>query len=231
MEKKLPSLVMVALAIALLGAPADAGKISRAAPCLINLDFNGQYRPESPQSAYAGPLATGAANDVWNSVGQSGWPLKPHNLDNTRTSFVYADGSPVPGLTVRVQNLGQYWTHTAAPNHKPGFTAQAMIDFIYSDYGEGVVTLTRVPAGRYDVLVYGCGGSSRPPTYILRKNGVSLGTKGVGDSPTACAQTTWQEDVQYVVFRGVEVNEDDRLELRSVEEKRVLSAVQLVPRP
>ena len=103
----------------------------------------------------------------------------------------------------------------------PGAWSNGSSDPMYATYlypfdgGNITVTLTNLPAGTYDVYVYGHGSdqngvypdNNMNGVYQLSTGGVDYGTQTTSTSGTGWSSPIWQEGQQYVTaFRGVTVN-------------------------
>ncbi len=190
-------------------------------------------------SPYVGPLAFGGSTDRWNSAAVSAWPLTPESLNNSRSSLVYSDGSPLgPQASIQVQGLGQYWDAYAHGPSQFGLKKRAFETWSYSDLPEpGLVTLSGLAAGNYDVVAYS------PPTIpsfqtayrvrVQRGDGRILyqteaqATSAVNDDQKL---TDWREGVQFVLFRDISLTESDQLVIQIENGKKHFSALQLIPK-
>jgi Bacterial Ig domain/Immunoglobulin domain/Immunoglobulin I-set domain len=129
-------------------------------------------------------------NDFWNYYtrddGQGGW-LTLGAVSNLK----FVDGS-LSGAGVIVANAPGYWT---AGSSDPMFDG-----YIYPlDGGNASVVATNLAVGEYDFYVYGVDGQ-----YELTANGYSYGVKATTNA-FIVNPVNWQEGVQYVVFRGVQI--------------------------
>lgn len=163
-------------------------------PWLLNVNF-GLWTKKT------GPAAVGRmADDFWNPWESTG------NPDVTVSGLKLADGA-ASRVSMRVRNAGGSWNNR---------TGDGMYDsYIYpnSGLGDGVgdilVDLTGVPAGRYDLYLYGHGDpDGRPESdsmFTATVAGQTFGPAGTKASAGWKASDGMKEGFQYVVFRGVTV--------------------------
>jgi hypothetical protein len=156
---------------------------------LINVDFGA-----GPVTSKTGLAATGhTINDFWNFYtrddGHGGW-LSAGALSSLKTA---ENTSTAVGLAVM---------------NAPGAWGNGSDDPMYASYiypfngGNVTVTITNLPAGQYDLYVYG--GDSG---YQAAVGNTSYGAKSLpGNAPVN--PVVWQEGVHYVVFRNVSVGSD-----------------------
>jgi hypothetical protein len=160
------------------------GDLSKA---LINVDFGA-----GTSTTEAGPAVIGqSATDFWNFYsrddGYGNW-LGFGVLSNLKT----ADGGGTgAGLTV---------------GNAPGAWGNGSADAMYNSYiypfdgGNITVTLSNLPAGQYDLYVYGLDSS-----YQVVAGSADYGLKSLPNGPYV-NPVLWQEGLQYVVFRNVQVS-------------------------
>jgi anti-sigma regulatory factor (Ser/Thr protein kinase) len=138
-----------------------------------------------------GPAVVGNAGDVWNMHSHPFEPLA------TTPNLVWSDGSP-SGAGITVTNASGTWVS--------GSTDRMMNIYLYNFGGTAFFSVTNLPAGRYDVLVYGLGG---PDEEINTRFFVQSGSTRLGPRDTIPVQgwrtLTWREGLQYVRFRNVAV--------------------------
>ena len=162
---------------------------------LINVDFSGHQNPSV--RAKLGPAAVGqTAEDIWNLYsrddGQGGF-LSSAGLVN----LLAADGTPT-GADLGVRNAPGLWI-ASHPD--------AMMDsYLYPSHGEDmVVAATNLAAGQYDLYFYSHGLLDEENSQIH----VRVGRKEYGARLTAVSSNwqsfPWQEGVQYVLFRELEI--------------------------
>lgn len=165
-------------------------------PWLLNVNF-GLWTKKT------GPAGAGrSADDFWNP-----WEITG-NPDATVSDLKLADGS-TSRVSMRVRNAGGTWNNR---------TGDGMYDsYIYPNSGLGdgvgdmVVDLSGVPAGRYDLYLYGhADPEGRPESnsmFTAKVAGQTLGPLGTKASAGWKASDGWKEGAQYVVFRGVTIPE------------------------
>ncbi len=154
---------------------------------ILNVDFgNVTVTPVA-----VGPAVVGNAGDVWNMHSHPFEPLA------TTPNLVWSDGSP-SGAGITVTNASGTWVS--------GSTDRMMNIYLYNFGGTAFFSVTNLPAGRYDVLVYGLGG---PDEEINTRFFVQSGSTRLGPRDTIPVQgwrtLTWREGLQYVRFRNVAV--------------------------
>jgi len=168
-------------------------------PQPFNIDF-GSGAP-SPQ---VGPAAAGHAGDYWNTVSVG-------NSDHhTESDLKFAGGGPSP-IEVEMINLGGgYGGHSAMGAKYP------MLDTINyptgNKGGNSTVILHSVPAGKYDIYIYGY--SENPlywGDYTLTVGTHEYGRKKTLQKKVAPGNTKWVEDSQYVKFANVKVGEGEEV--------------------
>jgi len=161
---------------------------------LFNVDFG--VGTTSPKVGFA---ATGQqTNDYWNLYtrddGAGGY-----RTFGAVSNLKWADGtSSTVGLTV-----------ANAPGAWHNGTADPMYDvYLYPLSGGNItVTVTNLPAGNYDLYLYGHGGpgvDTQNSVFEVVTGGTNYGTKATTTS-SSWTSPVWQEGVQYVVFREVSV--------------------------
>jgi len=156
----------------------------------MDVDFGG-----GDHTAEVGPAATGhTAGDFWNyytrNDAQGGW-LSFGYLSNLKT----VEGA-VTGVGLTVANAPGAWGLGSADD---------MYDsYIYPfDGGNVTVTVTNLDTAAYDFYIYGVDAS-----YELTVNGLSYGVKPL-PGVSAINPVVWQEGLQYVLFRAVQVTNGD----------------------
>jgi hypothetical protein len=161
---------------------------------LLNVDFG-----IGSSSAKVGPAAVGqSATDFWNLYSRddgNGGYRTFGEVDN----LVWADGTE-SSVDLTVENA-------------PGAWINGLDDPMYNVYiypfnsGDITVTVSSLPTGWYDIYLYGHGGpgaDSLNAIFEVEAGGTSYGTKATTTGPDWIS-STWQEGVQYVVFRGVSI--------------------------
>lgn len=162
------------------------------AESLLNLDFG-----TGSTSQKAGPAAVGqSAGDFWNLYSRddgAGGFRSFGGLANLK----WADGSASPiGLSVT----------NAAGAAGSGASDPMFGTYLYPqpDGNSPIqITLTQVPAGHYDLLLYGHGFSdTENGVFQVEGFGTDYGTKSIGTAPDWNADF-WREGVHYVRFADV----------------------------
>ncbi len=157
---------------------------------LININFGAHLSP-GMTGIKVGIAATGqSTNDFWNFYSrddsQGNWLV-----NGALPDLKYADGS-VSGAGLLVSNA-------------PGCWADGSSDAMYNTYaypfngGNITATVTNLPAGQYDLYVYGYDGN-----YQLTVGGTDYGIRRTYDLPIS-NPPVWQEGRQYALYRGVTV--------------------------
>jgi beta-lactamase regulating signal transducer with metallopeptidase domain/biopolymer transport protein ExbD len=170
---------------------------------IFNIDF-GVWRPN--ESKQTGAAAAGHEGDYWNAVGVA-W-----NNDHTETGLKFASGQPSP-IQVRMINLGGGWSNDGLM----GVKAPMLDTYNYpagNQGGNSYVILNGVPAGTYDLYIYG---HTRCPVgygdYTLTVGTHHYGRKITSNQSDAIENTTWVEGSQFVKFAGVKVASGDKAEI------------------
>lgn len=172
-------------------------------PQTFNIDF-GLWKPSpSPQT---GPAAAGRDGDFWNVV------AVPWNNAHTESGMKFATGDPSP-IRVEMINLGGAWTSGGGM----GVKAPMLDTFNYpanNRGGNASVILHQVPAGKYDVYIYG----HKPEPlyygdYTLTVGNHSYGRKSTFHEDDYGQNTEWVEGSQYVKFSGVKVVPGEKVEI------------------
>ncbi|HTI72237.1 MAG TPA: hypothetical protein VMF06_19835 [Candidatus Limnocylindria bacterium] len=148
--------------------------------------------------ARQGVAAVGLSDgDQWNLY-------SPHLPPAALTNLLFSDGLP-SGIGLSVSNAVGSWSNGASDE----------LGLYLYPYNKGNIDiqLSRVPPGKYDLVVYGHGGPQ-----LDRYNGIyTAATSGQRLGPLATStgsdwqQQGWAEGGQYVRFRGVIVGDDGRL--------------------
>lgn len=172
-------------------------------PQTFNIDF-GPWRPDP--SEQVGPAAAGRAGDYWNTVGV------PWNDAHTESDLRFATREPSP-IQVEMINLGGGWSNSG----QMGVKSPMLDNYNYpanNKGGDSKVILHRVPAGKYDVYVYGH--ATNPVyygDYTLTVGNRNYGRKTTSHELDAVENTKWVEGSQYVKFIGVSVASGEKLEI------------------
>ncbi|MDB6123148.1 MAG: Immunoglobulin I-set domain protein [Pedosphaera sp.] len=159
---------------------------------LINVDFG-----TGTTSTKTGFAATGnASDDFWNFYsrenGQGGW----RNL-GTVSNLKFANGT-VSSVGLTVANAAGYWDNGSSDPMYSGYIYPA-------DGANASVMTTNLAVGQYDFYIYGMDAQ-----YQLTVDADGYGTK-ITANPTIVNPVNWQENVQYVVFRGVQITNVDQV--------------------
>lgn len=155
---------------------------------ILNVDFHGVFLKE-------GQAAAGSSSaDAWNifavtnsSIANLAW----HNATNSH-------------IGIGVQGAGCTGTNN---------TGDAMLDsFLYSEADESItITLTNIPAGQYDLFVYGHGDTAGQNSYFdAAMFGHNFGVQWTS-TDEGWANNLWTAGDQYVVYPGVLVSSNQSL--------------------
>jgi beta-lactamase regulating signal transducer with metallopeptidase domain len=176
-------------------------ELADAKPQTFNIDFG----PSTP-SGQVGPAVAGQPGDYWNTVAV-GFD-DPH----TAKDLKFAGGAPSP-IEMEMVNLGGSWSSGGVMG-----VASPMLDTynypVGNKGGDSKVILRNVPAGRYQVYVYGHG-----PVplyygdYTLTVGRHNYGRKQTSPKADAIRNTIWVEGSQYVKFSNVTVAAGEEMEI------------------
>src|SRR5207249_2253125 len=164
------------------------------AQSLLNIDFG-----VGTSSAKVGFAAAGqSANDFWNLYsrddGSGGY-----RTFGAANNLKWADGT-VTAMSVTVSNAPGAWHNGAAD---PMYDA-----YLYPLSGGNITaTVRELPAGSYDVYLYGHGGpgvDTQNSVFQVVSGSNNYGTKATTTN-SDWSSAVWQEGRQYVVFRDVRV--------------------------
>ncbi len=129
-------------------------------------------------------------NDFWNH----------YSRDNPQGGWLSL-GTLRELKTVEGEATGAALTVANAPGAWGNGSSDPMYDtYLYPFGGDATVTVTNLPPGSYDFYVYGQDASYQ----VTGSNGADYGSKTTANAPIA-DPVVWQEDQQYVVFRGLQV--------------------------
>jgi len=205
----------------------EAGAVKPKQVLNVNFGFSSEKR---------GSAATGFGDaDYWNGY------VAPGTQMGSLKGLKWADGGG-SDISMTVTNAAGQWSNA---------TGDAMYDsYVYPNgpAGDGVgsigVTLAGVPAGVYDLYLYGkCEPAGRPESdsiFTLEVAGQKRGPLGTLESYGWKATQPWVEGVQYVRFRGIELKAGQTVQIkvdggfdgRSTEDQRlhpsILNGLQLV---
>jgi hypothetical protein len=162
------------------------------APFLLDVDFGSGSAP----SVKRGAAAVGRTNDFWNYYSRD-------TIHGTRASGVVSNLTLASGTASGI---------VLSVNNAPGAWGTDSRDAMYREYiypfdGVATITVTHLPAGKYDLYAY-----SHDGNYQLTANGIDLGSRTCRD-PNPTGTPVWQEGVQYVRFAGVTVQTGGTLAL------------------
>jgi len=173
-------------------------------PQTFNIDFG----PAGEPSKQVGPAAAGREGDFWNTVG----PATPFSNVHTESGLKFANGQPCP-IEAELINLGGSWGNEG----RMGVKAPMYDTFNYpfnNQGGNSRVFLYHVPAGTYDLYLYG---HSALQTYYgdyeVTVGGRDYGRKKTSADGDAIENIEWVEGSQYVRFPSVKVADGDRVEI------------------
>jgi hypothetical protein len=191
---------------------------------LLNIDFGSHQNPFLHFKT--GPAAIGKnTDDQWNLYsrddGQGGW-----RANGELSNLLWSDGSN-SAIRLAVENAaGAWYTFNSDPMFESYLYPLSRIGNIRAE-------ISRLPAGRYDLLVYAHG-------QIPSENGIiEVSTESVsyGSQSTATSQGWdpgfWVEGGQFVRFTNVIVGEGETLEINSLpgqSQLAVINGLQLILR-
>src|ERR1051325_11583129 len=188
-----------------------------ATPVLINVNCGAHLNAGNLSSNKVGIAATGlTAGDFWNFYSRSGPNDTVWLANNALPNLKLADGTvTAAGLTV--SNAAGCWSD--------GSTDPMYNCYVYPLYGgNATVLFTNLPAGQFDVYIYGPDGN-----YRLDVDGAVQGTKTCGESAVS-NPPVWQEGKQYARFSAVNVGAGQALTitvLPGIHGAAVISGMQL----
>lgn len=170
---------------------------------LLNIDF-GAWKP-SP-SAQTGAAVVGSPGDFWNTVAVA------FNNAHTDTGLKFANGNP-SSIQLTMLNLGGGWSSEG----RMGVKSPMLDDYNYPANcrgGNSRVILEQVPPGKYDLYIYGHTlWVQSYGDYTLRVGECSYGRKTTFNKDDAGQKTEWVEGSQYVKFAGVNVMQNDDIDI------------------
>jgi hypothetical protein len=170
---------------------------------LLDVQFYSALNPDGLGVTKVGLAAIGqTTNDYWNGVSRDGTSDTDWLTYRALNDLTNANRT-VTGVGLAITNA-------------PGAWGNGVADAMYSTYlypfngGNITVTLTNLPAGRYDIYVYGHGSVQGGMTGLNGVYQLSSGTNNYGTQSTATTgtnwdTTNWQAGQQYVLFSGVTV--------------------------
>lgn len=172
-------------------------------PQVFDIDF-GIWRPEA--SKQTGAAAAGSDGDFWNTVGVA-W-----SNDHTESGLKFANGEASP-IQVRMKNLGGGW----GSDGRLGIKSAMMNGYNYPQNNQGgnaEVILSRVPAGTYDIYIYGHEAAPEAyGDYTLTVGDHAYGRKVTSNKSDAIENTNWVEGSQYVKFCRVVIGANDAVDI------------------
>jgi hypothetical protein len=170
-------------------------------PQPFNIDF-GSGTP----SEQVGPAAVGRASDFWNGVAV---PFNNHHIESDLKS---AEGDPSP-IEVEMINLGGCCSSTGGR----GVNSPMLNTYNYptgNRGGNSTVVLHQMPAGKYNVYIYGYGPEpAYYGDYTLTARTRNYGRKQTHQKAGTIRNTKWVEGSQYVRFSNVKVGEGEEVEV------------------
>ena len=137
-----------------------------------------------------------STNDLWN------WCNTAYHDPFYLTNLVWSDAT-ICRAALQVNNGADLWGNE---------TGDPMYDsYIYpSSGGDITVRLSSMPAGTYDIYIYGHGPSDNGNgIYQLSVNSTNYDQKGTTIWGSGWNTTNWEEGQQYVVYRNVIVAQGD----------------------
>ncbi len=136
---------------------------------------------EAEHNDEVGPAAVGQnANDFWTGA------YFPYSTYSTINNLLWSDHTP-SGINLAIANAPGDWANGASD---PMFSTYT---YVYN--GDITVTLTGVPAGTYDLYLYGHGPATDNSIFTVTSPANSQGTLLTTPSGTAWQSTTWAEGV------------------------------------
>lgn len=173
-----------------------------ASPKLFNVDF-GKWVPGS--SDKTGSAIVGSTGDFWNTV------AVPNCDSHNKVNLKNADGSSSQ-IAVEMNNLGGGWADMSGT---VGINDPMLADFNYPTSNKGgnaYVTLNSVPQGAYDLYIYNkTSTSGQNGDYTVTTSSGNYGHKMMTTDIDSYKATRWQENNQFVVFRGVQVDTSGKI--------------------
>jgi len=162
----------------------------------VNLDFGYVSGMENK----TGAAAIGSEQDYWNTLaGEEG------SFDYSIYQLKYADGQ-ISDISIRIRNLPFEW------NLSSGLNDIMYNSYIHSNAADGALTLSNVSAGIYDIYIYGHGDEAgQNSNFTLSAGGEKYGSKITSSTSSAVSASSWQEGLQYVVFRNVSVYSGNKI--------------------
>ncbi len=177
---------------------------------LLNIDFG----PEGVIANKTGPAVIGNIGDLWN------YPSKGFSSEYSVSTLYYSNGL-VSGIEADFKGFGGGWGHNSPVDSIMG-------SYIYGgDHGE--IVLHNISSGEYDLYLYGNEGvENSGVSYTLYVDGNNLGTKYTSNELRAATQNFWEENLQYVVFRNVNVDKIIKIDVDALGRDAAINALQLI---
>lgn len=179
----------------------SAAELAGIKPQTFNVDFGGPL-----VSRQEGPAAAGKAGDVWNAV------VEGFNDHFTKADLKFAGGEPSP-VEVEMINLGGSWSFSG----EMGVKEPVLDTYTYptgNKGGNSTVILHQVPAGKYNVYIYGHGPNAPYyGDYTLSVGEHQYGRKQTSPKKDAGTYTKWAEGIQYVRFSNVRVGAEEEMRI------------------
>ncbi len=149
---------------------------------LVNIDFGTGNVLSSKVGAGVAP---GNLGDYWNKDGGSVMRFANNTVSSVRLAFTTTFS-------------GKYGA-TFAVNDK------MMGSYRYQSGGQVAIGLTGIPAGTYDFYIYGHGDKAAQAGKYNVTASVNYGVKQTSTSSSVFSSSTWQQNLQYVLYKGIVV--------------------------
>ena len=134
------------------------------------------------------------AGDYWNTVGVEG--DNPGELTTPPLKYGNRSASPVQ---VTLKHIGRLWGWESA-------LKDPMYNSYYFSTGSMELSFAGIPAGNYDIYLYGHGDHAEHGIkFQLLADNTAIGEKETSTTDEAISGASWQEGVQYVVFKQVAI--------------------------
>lgn len=169
---------------------------------LVNIDFTGGSVNGPLISDKEGFAAIGlSSEDVWNAS---------RNVQGgSLAQLLYSDGTVSP-MALQVTNASGVWANGAPDVMFDTYVYPFVNEFYPFDNELIEVGVLNVPAGVYDLYLYGHAGpdvNEANSRFSVAVGDINYGAKSTTTGPD-WSSPTWAEGRQYVVFRGLFVEED-----------------------
>ena len=183
--------------------PTYMAELADAKPQPFNVDFGPAVGTPSEQ---VGPAAAGKAGDFWNTVAVA------FNDHHTEGDLRFANGDPSP-IQIEMINLGGGYS----AQDRLGVKSPMLNTINYpqgNKGGDSTVILHHVPAGKYQVYIYGHGlHPNYYGDYTLTVGTRNYGRKNTDRKGDAGQETKWIEGSQYVKFSSVKVGSGEDMQI------------------